>query len=42
MKKLLTLLLATGLLAGCSSFLPKLETPQLSVVNVEMLGGGTR
>jgi LEA14-like dessication related protein len=28
--------MATLLLSGCSLFIPKLETPQLSVVNVEM------
>ena len=27
---------ASALLGGCSLFVPKLETPQLSVVNVEM------
>ena len=27
---------ATALLGGCSLFVPKLETPQLSVVNVEL------
>ena len=29
-------LAATALLGGCSLFVPKLETPQLSVVNVEL------
>ena len=31
-----TALAATALLGGCSLFVPKLETPQLSVVNVEL------
>ena len=35
--KVLVLLLGTLCLAACSAFVPKLESPQLSVVNVELL-----
>jgi len=32
--------LAAGLLGGCSLFVPKLEAPSLSIVNVELLKSG--
>jgi LEA14-like dessication related protein len=35
--KSLGLLLGAGALAACATFVPKLQSPQLSVVNVELL-----
>ena len=34
--RLLSVLLVVLALGGCSFFVPKLETPKLSVINIEM------
>jgi LEA14-like dessication related protein len=39
MKKAISAIFAALLLGACSTFLPKLETPHLSIVNVSMLDG---
>ncbi len=36
-RQAIPLFLLTGLLAGCSLFVPKLEAPRLSIVSVELL-----
>jgi LEA14-like dessication related protein len=40
MKRVIGIGFLALLLGACSTFLPRLETPTLSIVNVEMVGGG--
>lgn len=42
MRFLSTIVMASVLLAGCSSLVPKLEPPKFEVVGLTMLGGDTK